>query len=75
MTRRKRNNHSIDSFEKANKRTGKGELKDDKYSEKNFDTTDSDAAEDDPRVKHASQASGNNAEEGDEDYDDEEEKE
>ena len=57
------------------KTTSTNTTKNDAYTEENFQTTDSDDAENDPRVKHASQVSGNTAEEGDEDYDDEEEKE
>ena len=69
--RREKNNHSLSSMEEAN--TGRQKIKkDDKYTDENFDTTDTDAAENNPRVKRASQTSGNKAAEGDEDYDDEE---
>jgi hypothetical protein len=53
-------------------RTGRKDSdKDEKYSDANNDTTDSDAAENNSRLKHASQVSANDIEEGDEDYDDE----
>ena len=44
-----------------------------KYKDENTNVTDTDAAETSQRVRHASQVSGNDIEEGDEDYDDENE--
>ena len=73
MKNRKEKNHrEFGSIEESNKKTSrKNEEKDDKYSEENLNTTDSDAAEINPRMRQASQRSGNDIEEGDEDYDDE----
>jgi hypothetical protein len=73
MKNRKEKNHrEIEATgEKKLKPGKKNSDKDEKYSDANFDTTDSDAAENNARVKHASQVSGNDIEEGDEDYDDE----
>jgi hypothetical protein len=67
--RREKNNHSLSSLEETNTIREGG--KDDKYPDENFDTTDTGNAENNPRIKRASQTTGNNAEEGDEDYDDE----
>ena len=73
MKNRKEKNHQeIDAMGKNKLRTGRKDSdKDEKYSEVNNDTTDSDAAENNSRLKHASQVSGNDIEVGDEDYDDE----
>ena len=68
--RKEKNNRAFEHMEN----TTSGITKDDAYVEENFHTTDSDAAENDPRIKHASQVTGNTVEEGDEDYDDEQEK-
>ena len=74
MTNRKEKNHrEFGSMEESNKKTSRKDQEKDKYSEENFDTTDSDAAEINPRMRQASQRSGNEMEEGDEDYDDENE--
>jgi hypothetical protein len=73
MKNRKEKNHrKIDAADESKLSTArKNSDKDEKYSEANNDTTDSNAAENNPRVKRASQVSGNDIEEGDEDYDDE----
>jgi len=47
--------------------------KEEKYPEVNQAITDSDTAEINPRLKHTSQVTGNDIEEGDEDYEDEKE--
>jgi hypothetical protein len=65
--RREKNNREYESMQDTTRKTSK----DEKYTEENFDVTDSDAAENNARIKQASQASGNKIEEGDEDYDDE----
>ena len=66
ITRRANNNHERDLFQDENRNS-----KADKYADENLSATDSDAAEANPAIKQASQESGNNIEEGDEDYDDE----
>ena len=71
-SRKEKNHRKIDAVEESKFRTGrKNSDKDEKYSEVNNEITDSDAAENNSRLKHASQVSGNDIEEGDEDYDDE----
>ena len=72
--KREKKHREADSMEESNKKTSqKDQGKDDKYSEENNYTTDSDAAEISPRMRQASERSGNDIEEGDEDYDDEDE--
>ena len=74
MSRKEKNNHEFTAHEdEERRRVLDGNEKDDAYVDENLNTTDSDAAEISPRVRQASQESGNTAEEGDEDYDDEEE--
>lgn len=72
--RREKNNRQLGSLEEKSKDTTHKIDKDEKYSDENLNVTDTDSAELDPRIRHASQATGNNIEEGDEDYDDEEQK-
>jgi hypothetical protein len=74
MSRKEKNNHELSDYEN----TGRRRILDDNekesdYVDENYNVTDSDAAEIDPRIRQASQSSGNTIEEGDEDYDDEEE--
>ena len=68
MTNRKEKNHrEFGSMEESNKKTSqKDQGKDDKYSKENFNTTDSDAAENNLQIKQASKISGDDIEEGDE---------
>jgi hypothetical protein len=75
MSRKEKNNHESDAYENTGrKRLLDSEDKDESYvDDDDLNTTDSDAAEIDPRIRQASQSTGNNIEEGDEDYDDEEE--
>ena len=74
--RKEKNHHEIDAMGENKLRTGRKDSdKDEKYSEVNNDITDSDAAENNSRLKHASQVSGNDIEEGNEDYDDEKKQE
>ena len=72
--RKEKNNREFGSFEETNRGTTRKDTdQENKYTDENFNSTDTDAAEDNSRVKHASQVSGNSGEEGDEDYDDEKE--
>ena len=72
--RREKNHRDVGPFEDGNRNiVKKNPDQENKYANENFNSTDTDAAEDNPRIKHASQVSGNSIEEGDEDYDDEEE--
>jgi hypothetical protein len=73
MSRKEKNNHGNNDHEN----TGRRRILDDNekendYADENYNVTDSDAAEIDPRIRQASQSSDNTIEEGDEDYDDEE---
>lgn len=76
MGRKEKNNHELDAYENTGRRRILDDReKDENYVDENNNITDSDAAEIDPRVRQASQVSGDTTEEGDEDYDDEEEEE
>ena len=74
VNRKEKNHREISSVEDSNRGMAKRNPdQENKYTDENFNSTDTDAAEDNSRVKHASQVSGNSGEEGDEDYDDEQE--
>lgn len=74
MSRKEKNNHELSDYDNTGRRRIlEDEEKENDYADENYNVTDSDAAEIDPRVRKASQATSNNIEEGDEDYDDEEE--
>ena len=67
--RREKNNHENDPLHSGRNKS----VKDENYVDENTNTTDSDAAEGSARIRQASQQTGNDIEEGDEDYDDEKE--
>lgn len=74
MSRKEKNNHEHSDYENTGRRRIlENDEKENDYADENYNVTDSDAAEIDPRIRQASQASGTTIEEGDEDYDDEEE--
>jgi hypothetical protein len=74
MSRKEKNNHELSDYENTGRRRILEENeKESDYADENYNVTDSDAAEIDPRIRQASESSGNTIEEGDEDYDDEEE--
>lgn len=69
--KREKNNHESGASENGRRNLSVNE--ENKYTDENTNVTDTDAAETSQRVRHASQVSGNDIEEGDEDYDDENE--
>jgi hypothetical protein len=74
MSRKEKNNHELSDYENTGRRRIlEDDEKQNDYADENYNVTDSDAAEIDPRIRQASQATGNTIEEGDEDYDDEKE--
>jgi hypothetical protein len=76
MSRKEKNNHELSDYENTGRRRIlEDDEKESDYADENYNVTDTDAAEIDPRIRQASQATGNTIEEGDEDYDDEEEEE
>jgi hypothetical protein len=74
MSRKEKNNHELSDYDNTGrKRILEDDEKQNDYADENYNVTDTDAAEIDPRIRQASQATDNTIEEGDEDYDDEEE--
>ena len=74
VNRKEKNHREISSVEDSNRGTAKRNPgQQNKSATENFEAADTKAAEDNPRIKHASQVSGKSTEEGDEDYDDEQE--
>ena len=71
-TKREKNNRHLGSVEEGRRNISIDE--ENKYTDEESHVTDTDAAEANPLIKRASQVSGNDMEEGNEDYDDEEEK-
>ena len=67
--RREKNNHENDPLHSGLNKP----VKDENYVDENTNSTDSDAAEANPRIRQASELAENDIEEGDEDYDDEKE--
>ena len=67
--RREKNNHENDPLHSGRNKP----VKDENYADENTYSTDSDAAEANPRIRQASELAENDIEEGDEDYDDEKE--